>query len=91
MSVEDYFIYYNCIRKNYFKPEFVCKPYNDPLKIPYTSRIFDLNNKPVECFETIIIPVPSWIPSMFHKRLLTSELRQRVITSIQQDQKDQQQ
>ena len=84
----DYFIYYNCVRKNYYHPEFVCTPYDDPLKIPITGRLFNSSNKPVECFESIIFPIHSWVPSCFHKRLLSYELRKRVSVSFPPAQED---
>lgn len=78
--MSDYFLYYNCIRNNYYQPHFVCERYTDPFQIQ-PSRVHENHS---ECFEAMVIPIPAWIPSIFHSRLLTHTLKNRVSVSTKE-------
>jgi hypothetical protein len=69
----DYYTYYNCVRNYFYEPRFECSPYADPLHI---SRV-------PESFEAIIIPVSKWIPSWYHTRYLSNQLKKRIKVQIE--------
>ena len=66
----DSFTYYHCIKTSTYTDLYTCKPFSDPLRIPGPSN------------GSRIIPIPRWIPQIYHRYAVRRQLRQSIQVTL---------